>query len=916
MVELVLFVLVIVLFIYARETRSALRGFQAEIDEIRSAAWQQEESGLARAAEPSAETDEALHRADIAGERREIETLPPPDITPQPERFEDAVEEAWPDAASPLTDEAEVGFGARFEQLVGGKLPIWIGAAALVFAAVFLVRYSIELGLLGPRTRSIIAALFGLTMVGLAVFGSWLPRIGVMFSSDRRIGQALAGAGVATLYATLYMAAELYGLIGLASSFILVVAVTIMAMALAIRHGPPTAIFGLIGGFAAPWIANLGPDSLPLLSLYLAILIAGLFGMAVWMRWLWLVAGAVGFGLLWIAVLIVWDANAGPAFIGLLILGIGLGGALAANRILAHQDALSPLAEIRRLAGPTILGAVLLELAMLVASISFAPLGWIFYAVLSVAVILLARRDPTLTPVVGGALALALIVLASAVVDTDIDDPVTIAAAFGVAAVFGIGGLVHALGRKDSPIWAMVGLAAPVLTAMIYQLQSVSRIGDVPMGAMALAAFVPAAMLAWQADRNLRREAPPQGAGFALTWATGICLILAAMVIYNWVVAGWAETAWIALLLPVLLWCRHAGGATDQSGKQQAETGARSAMSPRNRGGQIVALGLVMLIALISTGFILFPIMFPFGMIAAGSFFGETLHYGTLPPLMDGLRSIALPAAILTGLGVWFGTGLDWRNRITLTTLAIVTGGAALYLVAKQPLVIDTPEGFTMTGFVERAIITQILAAVSWACFARGAFGPGSPWTAIGWVFAGVALFRLIWFDLLLLNPVFLAQQIGPAPIANAGTIHFALGAIWIWLISRIAPSSPVADPAIPTMRLAALAMMALAVLISVRQIVHGSIVAGQPVSEIETYLYSAALLGLSIIWLWRGLSSAGDMFMRLAGLTLLTVVTLKVFLIDAAAVQGILRIVSFLALGMALIGIGWFFGKLRRVNV
>ncbi len=48
-----------------------------------------------------------------------------------------------------------------FETLIGGRLPIWIGGAALVLAGFFLVRYSIESGLLGPGTRTLLAALFG-----------------------------------------------------------------------------------------------------------------------------------------------------------------------------------------------------------------------------------------------------------------------------------------------------------------------------------------------------------------------------------------------------------------------------------------------------------------------------------------------------------------------------------------------------------------------------------------------------------------------------------------------------------------------------------------------------------------------------------------------------------------------------------
>ena len=49
---------------------------------------------------------------------------------------------------------------------------------------------------------------------------------------------------------------------------------------------------------------------------------------------------------------------------------------------------------------------------------------------------------------------------------------------------------------------------------------------------------------------------------------------------------------------------------------------------------------------------------------------------------------------------------------------------------------------------------------------------------------------------------------------------------------------------------------------------------------------------------------------LRVAGLSLLTAVTFKVFLVDAAALTGLLRILSFLGLGIALIGIGWAYGR------
>jgi uncharacterized membrane protein len=102
---------------------------------------------------------------------------------------------------------------------------------------------------------------------------------------------------------------------------------------------------------------------------------------------------------------------------------------------------------------------------------------------------------------------------------------------------------------------------------------------------------------------------------------------------------------------------------------------------------------------------------------------------------------------------------------------------------------------------------------------------------------------------------------------------------------------------------------MIIAVLATVRQMMQGSIMSGGFIDTGENYLYSAGLLALAIAWLARGMM-AGSRLLRLAGLALLTAVTLKVFLIDAAALTGVLRILSFLGLGIALIGIGWAYGR------
>jgi uncharacterized membrane protein len=81
-----------------------------------------------------------------------------------------------------------------------------------------------------------------------------------------------------------------------------------------------------------------------------------------------------------------------------------------------------------------------------------------------------------------------------------------------------------------------------------------------------------------------------------------------------------------------------------------------------------------------------------------------------------------------------------------------------------------------------------------------------------------------------------------------------------------------------------------------------------------EFYVYSLAGLIVSIGLLLAGIRLP-DKALRLAGLILLTATIMKVFLIDAGELEGIWRILSFLGLGVALIGIGRLYGPVLRAE-
>lgn len=767
-------------------------------------------------------------------------------------------------------DEAEHSFlnppvGASFEDLVGGKLPIWIGGIALVFAGFFLVRYTIEAGLLGPGARSILATVFALLLIALSDFGGKLPKLGDAFTADPRVGQSLAGAGVATLYGTLYMASEIYGLIGVMTAFLLVIITTAIAFALSLRHGPPTALMGLAGGFAAPWVAGMGASNLPTLLLYLAVFIAALFGLAVWRRWLWLLVLASGGGAIWSFAMLL-TAESGLPFLGLFILATGAGALLALDRFGESSSRWRDLARYAPMA------LAMVQLAILLPLMEFTLTAWLFYAVLSALTIILAWRDPWMVILVLGALVLSIMPL-SAAWEAQGATATGIAAAFGVTLLFG--GAGHWGLRKQpesATLWAVAALGAPMLAWFAASLGSQSALDDRVWGMTALAVAAVSAWLAW--DRH--RLGQPGTVQRLATAATVLMLLMAGLLL---IADGWMP-----------LWCAIVALGTAAWAKQTGDWVVR--------GITIAPLGIAIVWATAAS----YPLLNALGLALEGDSSAFTL----LPDISEAVRATLIPALLILALlwDRWFLVGNKTRKAILAAGGAGVAG--VIWMLAKQPAAIQSPSDFIRLGFAERAIFTQLLFAGGWLALSQSAKKPAWPsLRSVGWALAGIALFRIIWFDLALLNPVARPQAVGPVPVANLATGHMALTAIWLWLLAKFAHHAQQQG----ALRIASLGAMILGVLVTVRQAMQGSILSGGYVDTGENYLYSAALLALAIAWLARGMM-AGSRLLRLAGLALLTAVTFKVFLIDAAALTGVLRILSFLGLGIALIGIGWAYGR------
>ena len=158
------------------------------------------------------------------------------------------------------------------------KLFSAVAGIALVFAAVFFLRYSMQQGWLQPPVRVLIGVAVALTLLALCEL-----------KAARRYpatANALDAAAIAILFATFFAAHSLWNLIPAAVTFGLLAVVTAVAVLLSIRRESLfIAVLGLIGGFATPALLSTGENRPIPLFAYLALLNIGLAWVAYRQVW-------------------------------------------------------------------------------------------------------------------------------------------------------------------------------------------------------------------------------------------------------------------------------------------------------------------------------------------------------------------------------------------------------------------------------------------------------------------------------------------------------------------------------------------------------------------------------------------------------------------------------------------------------
>ena len=877
--------------------------------------------------------------------RRDEPVVTQEPVSPEPEEPSEPAYEPEP---------PRQGFNLDFEDIFGRRLPIWAGGITLAVAGVFLVRYSIEAGLLTPQVRVVLSFLFGIGLLAAA-------ELAYRFENrvqDERVRQALAGAGLATLYAAFYLAGTQYELIGQTLAFLGLAGVTALAIFLSYRFGLPSAVLGLVGGFAAPALVGGEDANLPMLALYLALVTGGLTQTANRQKRSWLGLGALAGGLGWGALLLI---GGNYDFTDILALGL---------YFIVLGTLLPALLDIDRFEQPIRIaaaGAAGLQLAVLVDKGGYQPLAWGLYLLLGAALAWFGWRKPAMRA--GSAMAAAIGVILLQLWPSP--EPMLFAGiAAALAAIFAAVPLAL-LRRKDGDFVealsvAAVSLAIGLITLWTFETfdRDVLRVWE-GIGLILLAALPSAATaILWPRAVKGELAANLASAGLLAFLATA-CLLpdialpftaSAIAVGLAYLLQGRASDSrslstllWMAafgtlILLPITdMRFTEIETLFDGSADSSIPSFLRwlAAALPFAAIAWVRTEGRARAVAEFLTGLVLFgalaQILPPIWLVWVAAALVVAIQYAlpdrsfaalaliasmalwALVPvgewLTEGTRALAGEPMLLTylpGLREVFGFILPlalalavtrlriptiFEHPIPLLGLALPLGLVVAHTLYKQLFALNALPAFDALGLAERTLWQALLLALGWAAW------KGLKDRMVATAFTAASFAHFLWFTIVLHNPLWDHQAVGQVPLANLALAAYAVGIGALWSARMWWPElRRFTDSAI-------LALATLGAMTLLRQVFAGTYLDTLPLSQTEDLLRSLVGIVLAIAFLLIG-SMREERLWRVGSLVLMTGTVLKVFIVDTAGLEGLLRIASFVALGASLIGIGWFYSR------
>lgn len=180
-----------------------------------------------------------------------------------------------PRVAPPREPKRPLPMPAWAQRIAAANTIVKVGLAMLFLGLVFLARFAAE-----HVTVPLEVRLAGIGATGVVLLGiGWRLR-----AKSRHYALLLQGGGVATVYLTLFAAVKLAGLQPMALVFALMLAVSLLSALLAVRQDAQAlAVVAALGGYATPLLLSSGGGAVAMLLAYYFVLGLGV-ALVAWFR--------------------------------------------------------------------------------------------------------------------------------------------------------------------------------------------------------------------------------------------------------------------------------------------------------------------------------------------------------------------------------------------------------------------------------------------------------------------------------------------------------------------------------------------------------------------------------------------------------------------------------------------------------
>lgn len=828
------------------------------------------------------------------------------EVTAATEEEEDLASEK---AALALSSEATSAPAAKesFESLLGARWAVWAGGLALALGGIFLVKYSIEAGLLSPAVRLSLAAIFGLVLgfAGEAIRRKAVPGIATTYS-NAMIPGVLTAAGALTLFGVIYAAYGIYDYIGSGTAFILLGLVAFATIGLSLLHGQALAGLGLLGSMLTP--ALVSSETPNIWALFIFLTISWLATAVAARRQRWTVVpslASAGLGLWALGYIAIAETLlAAPPTLALLIMLAGTiflwpGKHFDTPPVEADGTATSgrrAVRAMRLLLRPSLAINLTVSMAVILPAIGFLytegsidthPALIVSALIASLAALGASRHYavwPAIIAAFGAQAAVSLMSqqaldLIGVINDTPIAlPPVGTGYTAAIAMALCLGAILLLCGfsflkRKgaDDPdfaqLWAGIAALFPVW--------------------LGTASFVEYG--------NLGRDWLHAAYGLGL----GLALIAAAEWLHRQNNEAYRKPLNILVLgsFAAFALCLHTLTEGLVTTVLLSVIGFGYVLATRHRNWDV--LPWVMAVASVAV----------LGRIAWEPTLVGPQNLGTTPVFNALLPGYGIPA-LLAIVSAWLLR--DWpgfRAKNFLQAIASLMGLLAVAILIRHAM-----NGGTLDNSVptlgEQSIYTLLTIGFSGVLMTLDLKSP-SPVFRYGSMIAGViAVINVLTMHFFTLNPYFTGENTGRIPFLNLLLIGYLLPALAYGGLAYYARGKRPAA----YVNLLAVAGAALGfawATLSVRRFWQGENIADwKGFLQGETYSYSVVWLLIGVLLLVVG-SRFNARSLRLASAAFVLISVAKAFLIDMSNLEGVLRALSFIGLGAVLIGIGLFYQKI-----